>query len=87
MAKRKTPKVKDLRPEEITNAQLIKLQGLVKAITKTQNEIGVICTRKHNLLHEVFEYQTALSVLQKELKDQYGTDEVSITDGKINYDG
>jgi len=87
MAKRKTPKAKDLMAEKVTNQQLIKLQGLVKAITQTQNEIGVLSTRQHNLAHQVFEYQGALSNLQKEFKEQYGTDEISISDGKIEYNG
>ena len=85
MAKRKTPKVADLRPESITNEQLIKLQGIVKAINTTQAEIGMLESRKHNLLHQVFEFQQVLSGFQKEIKEQYGTDEINITDGKISY--
>ena len=85
MAKRKTPKVADLRPDSITNEQLIKLQGIVKAINTTQAEIGMLETRKHNLLHQVFEFQQVLSNFQKEIKEQYGTDEINITDGKISY--
>ena len=85
MAKRKTPKVADLRPESITNEQLIKLQGIVKAINTTQAEIGMLESRKHNLLHQVFEFQQVLSKFQTEIKEQYGTDEINISDGKISY--
>ena len=85
MAKRKTPKVTDLRPDSITDEQLIKLQGIVKAINTTQAEIGMLESRKHNLLHQVFEFQQVLSKFQTEIKEQYGTDEINISDGKISY--
>ena len=85
MAKRKTPKVSDLRPDSITSEQLIKLQGIVKAINTTQAEIGMLESRKHNLLHQVFEFQQVLSKFQTEIKEQYGTDEINISDGKISY--
>jgi hypothetical protein len=85
MAKRKTPKVADFRPDSITNEQLTKLQGIVKAINTTQAEIGMLESRKHNLLHQVFEFQQVLSKFQTEIKEQYGTDEINISDGKISY--
>ena len=85
MAKRKTPKVADLRPDSITSEQLIKLQGIVKSINTTQAEIGMLESRKHNLLHQVFEFQQVLSKFQTEIKEQYGTDDINISDGKISY--
>jgi len=84
MAKRKTPKVKDLGTEKITEEQLTKLQSLIKAINETQAEVGMIETRKHNLLHQVFELQALLSDLQKEFKEQYGNVDININDGIIN---
>lgn len=83
MAKRKTPKVKDLGLKKITEEQLTKLQSLVRAINETQAEVGIIETRKHNLLHQVFEMQTLLSDLQKEFKEQYGNSDINISDGTI----
>jgi hypothetical protein len=85
MAKRKTPKVANLRPEKISDEQLQKMQSLVKAISSTQNEVGVLETRKHNLLHQVFELQDLLAKLQEELQKDYGTTDISIADGSINY--
>ncbi len=85
MAKRKTPKVANLRPEKISDEQLQKMQSLVKAISSTQNEVGVLETRKHNLLHQVFELQDLLTKLQEELQKDYGTTDISIADGSINY--
>ena len=85
MAKRKTPKMTNLRPEKITDEQLTKMQSLVKAINSTQNEIGTIETRKHNLLHQIFELQDLLAKLQEQFQEQYGTTDISIADGSINY--
>ena len=86
MAKRKTPKMTNLRPEKITDEQLNKMQSLVKNINASQNELGVMETRKHNLLHQVFELQGYLTDIQQEFQEQYGTTDVNIADGTISYD-
>lgn len=85
MAKRKGPKLVDLKAnnENITTEDLSRLQGVVKAISTSQNEIGVLETRKHNLLHQVVELQQALSALQAKFKEEYGTDNININDGSI----
>ena len=85
MAKRKGPKLVDLKAnnENITTEDLSRLQGVVKAISTSQNEIGVLETRKHNLLHQVVELQQALSALQANFKEEYGTDNININDGSI----
>ncbi len=85
MAKRKTPKVANLRKDKISDEQLQRMQSLVKAISTTQNDIGVTETRKHNLLHQVFELQDLLAKLQEEFQTEYGTTDISIADGSINY--
>lgn len=85
MAKRKGPKLVDLKANhgKITAEDLQRLQQVVKAISGTQNEIGVAETRKHNLLHSVVELQQALSALQIKFKEDYGTDNINIADGTI----
>lgn len=85
MAKRKGPKLVDLkaRNEKVSTEDLSRLQNVVKAITSTQNEVGVLETRKHNLLHQVVELQQALSTLQENFKKEYGTDNINIADGTI----
>ena len=85
MAKRKTPKVKDLRPEKITDEQLAKVQVNINNINRAQLEIGSIESKKHNILHSIAGLQEELSSLQKEFQEQYGTFDVSIQDGTINY--
>ena len=85
MAKTKTPKVKDLRPEKITDEQLGKVQTSINNINRAQLEIGSIESKKHNILHSIAGLQEELSSLQKEFQEQYGTFDVSIQDGTINY--
>jgi TolA-binding protein len=85
MAKRKTPKVKDLRPETITKEELQKLQGVVKSVNEAQMQLGVIETQKHNLLHEVVNAQQMIDVIRKELISTYGDHEFNILDGSIKY--
>lgn len=91
MAKRKTPKadrIIDLKPkaDQITEKQLERLQALVKVINKNQNDLGVLETRKHVILHGILEYQDGLAMMQKEFQEQYGTNNINIIDGKISHD-
>ena len=85
MAKRKTPKVKDLRPEKITDEQLKKVQDVVNNLNRSQMEIGQLETRKHEILHNVAVIRDGLTLLQSEFEKEYGTIDVNIKDGIINY--
>ena len=90
MAKRKTPKaekVVDLTPkaEKITDEQLKKVQATVSNLNRVQMELGQLETRKHELLHNVAGIKDGLAELQTEFKEEYGTVDVNIQDGTINY--
>ena len=85
MAKRKTPKVKDLRPEKITKEQLNKLQNVVRAIKESQQQIGMLESQKHALLHDVMQLQDMIGKIQQELKEEYGNIDINISDGAIKY--
>ena len=85
MAKRKTPKVESLRPETITQEELQKLQGVVKAINEAQMQLGMIETQKHNMLHDVVRLQDVVNTIQKDLVTKYGKHDVNIVDGTIKY--
>ena len=84
MAKKK--EVVDLKPQKITNEQLEKLQTIVSNINKHQMEIGRHETAKHGLCHQVAGFQDQLKVLQSELEKEYGTVNININSGEINYD-
>tara|TARA_R100000664_G_scaffold32192_1_gene46718 strand:- start:583 stop:882 length:300 start_codon:yes stop_codon:yes gene_type:complete len=89
MAKTKTKKEKtiDLAPktEKVSEEQLKKIQNVVDNINRSQMEIGQLEARKHQVLHYMASVNDQLSVIQNELKDQYGTDDVNIQDGTIRY--
>jgi len=85
MAKRKTPKAKDLRPEKISEEQLNKLQNLVKAVNEGNQQLGHIEVQKHNLLHDIMQVQDMIGQVQKEFKNQYGNVDINVSDGSIKY--
>jgi len=90
MAKRKTPKadkIVDLKPkaEKITDEQLKKVQETVKDLNRSQMEIGQMESKKHELLHGIAGLKDDLASLQTEFQKEYGTFDVSIQDGTINY--
>ena len=83
----KKEKMVDLKPkaEKITDNQLKTLQGVVSNINQTQMEIGRYEAGKHTLLHTVYELQGELKVVQDELEKDYGTVNVNIETGVIQY--
>lgn len=85
MAKRKTPKMKNLRPEKITTEELGKIQSTAQAIDRAYHQLGNLESEKHSLLHMVATFQKTLADCRTEFTNKYGTDEVSMVDGTINY--
>ena len=89
MAKTKTKKEKvvDLKPkaEKITDEQLKKVQDTVNNLNRSQLEIGSMEVKKHELMHQVAGLRDELTVLQGEFEKAYGTFDINIQDGMINY--
>ena len=81
----KKEKLVDLKPEKVTPSQLEKIQKTVSNINRAQMEIGRLETQKHNLLHQVAGLQDELKLIQNELEKDYGTVNVNIEDGTIQY--
>ena len=75
----------DLKPQKITDEQLKKVQETVNNINRGQLELGVMETRKHMLLHNIASIQDQLTVMQAEFEKEYGTFDINIQDGTINY--
>ena len=84
---KKKGKVVDLAPkaEKISEEQLKKLQSYVGGINKAQMDIGMLETRKHQVLHTIAEMQDEITLLQQEFDKDYGTFDVNVNDGTINY--
>jgi FtsZ-binding cell division protein ZapB len=81
----KKEKLVDLKPEKVTDEQLAKIQTVVSNINKAQMEIGRYEAGKHTLLHTVQSLQAELKVIQTELEEQYGTVNINIENGEIQY--
>ncbi len=84
MGKKKN-KVVDLKPENISEEQLKELQQVVSAINKLQFDIGTMEVQKHNALHALFQGNDKLNDMQGKFEEQYGTNDINIQDGTINY--
>lgn len=86
-AKKGGAEVVDLKPkvEKITAEELSRVQGIVSAINRSQLELGVLETRKHNMLHNIAAIQDQLTIMQGEFEKKYGTHDIDIQDGTINY--
>ena len=85
MGGKKKMKPKDLRAAAIKEEQLKELQNLVAAINKLQFDIGVMEVQKHNAMHALFEGNDKLTKMQKAFEEEYGTNDININDGTINY--
>ena len=87
MAKTKKEKIVDLKPkaEKITAEQLEKVQQSVNNINRAQLEIGSVELKKHELMHHIAGLRDELTVLQAEFEKEYGTFDINIQDGVINY--
>ena len=81
----KKEKIVDLKPEKITEEQLKKVQELINSMNRAQLEIGSMETKQHELMHGIADGKDSLILLQNEFEKQYGTYDISIQDGTINY--
>ena len=86
MAKTKE-KIVDLKakPEKITDEQLEKVQQVVNGINRANLEIGSIEVKKHEMMHGIAGLRDQLKDLQDEFQKEYGTFDIDIQDGTINY--
>jgi hypothetical protein len=83
----KKEKIVDLKskPEKITDKQLEKVQDTVNRINKSQLQIGNIELQKHEILHGIAGMRDELTLLQNEFEKEYGTFDIDIQTGEINY--
>ena len=73
------------KKEYISKEHLAELQQIVNAINNMQYNVGKLETQKHRLLHELAEGQDQIKLMQDKLKQSYGTFDVNVNDGKINW--
>ena len=82
---KKIKELKGIKPEKITDEQLSKVQDTVNGINRAQLEIGSMEVKKHELMHNIVGLRDNLTMLQTEFEKEYGTFDINIQDGKINY--
>ena len=82
---KKIKELKGIKPEKITDEQLTKVQNTVNSINRAQLEIGSMEVKKHELMHNIAGARDNLTVLQSEFEKEYGTFDINIQDGTINY--
>tara|TARA_R100000353_G_scaffold117146_1_gene83572 strand:- start:122 stop:418 length:297 start_codon:yes stop_codon:yes gene_type:complete len=88
MAKNTSKKIKELKgvkPEKITQEQLDRVQKVVNSINKTNFKIGNLEVEKHELMHSIAGLKDEMTLLQTEFEKEYGTYDIDIRNGEINY--
>ena len=81
----KIKELKGIKPEKITDKQLEKVQSTVNNINRAQLEIGSAELKKHEMMHNIAGLRDELTLLQTEFEKDYGTFDINIQDGVINY--
>ena len=81
----KIKELKGIKPEKITEDQLKKVQDVINEINRSQMEIGQMETKKHAIAHHITVLQETVGEIREEFEKEYGTADVNIQDGTINY--
>ena len=81
----KIKELKGIKPEKITDEQLKKVQDTVNNLNRAQLEIGSMELKKHEMMHNIAGLRDELTLLQTEFEKDYGTFDINIQDGIINY--
>ena len=66
---------------KITDEQLSTIQEQQNNLSQVINEIGVLETRKHALLHQVAEINTDIEEVKAQLEKEYGAVNINLEDG------
>jgi len=83
----KKEKVIDLKQkvDKISDIHLDELQKIVNTINGLQFNIGKVEAQKHHLLHGLDEAQKGVKTMQDKLAKEYGTYDINLDDGSINW--
>ena len=81
----KIKELKGIKPEKITDKQLEEVQKLINDINRSQMELGQMETKKHAVLHNVSALQEAIGSMRDTFEKDYGTSDIDMQSGTINY--
>ena len=82
--KEKTIELK-AKVDKISDEHLDELRNLVNSINSLQFNIGRIEADKHAAIHELATHQQQVTVMQDKLTKEYGSYDVNLKDGTINW--
>ena len=82
---KKIKELKGVKAEKITDEQLKEVQELINNINRGQMELGQMETKKHAMLHHISTLQEAVGAMRDTFEKDYGTADVDIQTGIINY--
>ena len=82
---KKIKELKGIKPEKVTEKQLKKIQNLVDKLNRSKIQVGRIEVEKHEIMHLIAGVNDELQLMQEELVKEYGTFDVDIQNGNINY--
>ena len=85
MAKKEKEIELKVKAEKISEEHLKELQDLVNKINTIQFNIGKIEAEKHAALHNLAGVRDEVPVLQNKLEKEYGSYDVNLNDGTINW--
>ena len=74
-----------VKAEKISEEHLKQLQQVVNAVNSIQFNIGKMETQKHQYLHDMTNLNERVRMLQDNLVKTYGSYDVNLTDGTINW--
>jgi len=77
----------DLKPkaEKVSNEHLKEMQDMVNLANNLQFNIGKLEGQKHSILHEFALAQKKIIDFQDTLTKEYGSADINIADGTINW--
>jgi len=84
----KKEKVVELKTkvDKISDEDLKELQDVLNVTNNLQYNIGKLEGQKHNLLHELGLAQKKIIDMQDKFSKEYGSYDINIKDGTINWD-
>ena len=82
---KKIKELKGIKPEKVTDEELKGVQDLINDINRSQMDLGQIETKKHAILHHISMLQEGVGRLRETFEKDYGTSDINIQDGVINY--
>jgi len=84
---KKKEKVLDLkeRKEKVSKEHLDEMIAVANKINALQFNIGRLESQKHKILHELALGNDTIAVVQDKMMKEYGTYDINLTDGTINW--